>query len=103
MANTTPEELAKALSDFVNVLGGHTKEEDEFIGLVLSDHRTLQQNTFRLIYKLIKAWAIEGERSNFDLRNEATLKACIKITKCLEDEGVWIFLAVYLKLTKNNI
>ena len=92
MPKISPEELATYLSDFVNVMGGNSEQDAKFIGLVLSDHRTLQQNTFRLMYKLIKAWAIEGERGSFDLRNEATVKACIKITKCLEDEGYGFFL-----------
>jgi hypothetical protein len=92
MPKTTSEELATFLSDFVNVLGGHSAEEDKFIGLVLSNHRTLQQNTFRLMYKLMQAWAIEGERGNFDMRNEATLKACVKITKTLEEDGYGFFL-----------
>lgn len=87
---TTPEELASALSDFVNVLGGHSKEDDKFIALVLNDHRTNQQSTFRLMVKLMKAWAAQEPTGNFDQRNEATVKACAKLIASVEDKELYL-------------
>jgi hypothetical protein len=88
MAKTTPEELAKALSDFVNVLGGNKDREEEFIALVLNDHRTLQQSTFRLMIRLMDAWAAEGKRGNFDPRNEDTCKACQKVVAFMDEQNI---------------
>lgn len=65
--------IANALLDMVN--GGIG--EDAFIEAILKGHRTLQQSVFRLICKLIKAWA----KSPFDLRNKATVEICQRITR----------------------
>lgn len=78
----TGKELAKELSQFVNVMA-NDKNEKEFIDAMMREHRTLQQNSFGLVCKLIKAWS-EVEDNRYDLRNEFTVKTCQEITKSVD-------------------
>jgi len=81
-----PEELVGALSKFVNCF--NDKEHLEKVAeLVMREHRTLQQSIFRLFLRCIRRWA-ETPESRYDLRNEATVKACRKIATLTEDTGL---------------
>lgn len=73
------ELLAKALGDYVN---NYNHDHGAFVDTVTSLHRTLQQNTMRLLLKLIRAWS---ESLYFDDRNEATVKLCGVIMEAIQD------------------
>ena len=77
MKKMTGKELAKQLSQFVNIMA-NAKEEDEFVEAIMREHRTLQQSTFKLVMKLIVAWAETGD-DFYDLRNEYTVLQCKEI------------------------
>ena len=64
------KELAVALEDYVNGTRDHT----EFIDYVVNGtHRTLNQS---IILLFIKTMSAQGKSKYFDLRNEASVKAC---------------------------
>ena len=54
---------------------------ETFANEVRREHRTIQQNTARVLFKLIQRWAGDYESGNFDLRNEDTVRACKDIVE----------------------
>ena len=74
---------ADALLDFVN--GGQHEEFEKFVEEIVSRHRTLQQNTFRLMMAVIKRWS-EVPYGQFDDRNEQTVTLSKKIMEAVGDE-----------------
>ncbi len=84
---TDGKEMAEIFSNFATSL---SPEEKEFVEGVTTEHRTLQQNMFRLMYACIKQWSEAG--TFHDLRNEQTVKACKKIVALLEDEDYPFYL-----------
>jgi len=83
-----PEEVAKTISEFVNVMGNR-KEIEEAIEMLLRDHRTLQQNTMRFMLSYISEQARRyncGERDRyFDMRNEGSGKLAAEIVEKCSD------------------
>ncbi|MDB4725909.1 hypothetical protein OAF54_00640 [bacterium] len=43
------------------------------------EHRTIQQSVGRAVFELIHQWAEDDKLGNYDLRNEAVVKACRQI------------------------
>ena len=78
------EDVARLLMSYVNAF--HLSDEKEFINGCVYEHRTLQQNLFRMIYKMIQEWAKMSIDGRFDLRNEGTVNACRKIVTILDRE-----------------
>ena len=66
-------ELTEALTDFVNVYGGEEKHE-EFIRQFNMQHRTLQQSTLRMLFKVIEY--VASDDYNYDLRNKQSHIVC---------------------------
>lgn len=66
------EEVAQELSDFVNSM--HQPQEEDFVNTVLSNHRTLQTDTFNLFYTCLEGWASNADSGNYDSRNENACK-----------------------------
>lgn len=83
--NLSGDDVAQVFSDFVNSFMG--KRNEDFVNRILRDHRTLQQNMFRIFYQCIERWAKDFSDNRFDPRNEHTVKACYSITR-LFPEGV---------------
>lgn len=75
--------LAKDFGDFVNSYGHNEKD---FIEGFMSQHRTLQQSSFRVMLKLIEA--IASEEYRFDGRNEATHLMAKKLVKGFNHENL---------------
>jgi hypothetical protein len=73
------EFLGNTLLDFVN--GRSHSDYSILTDRILHGHRTLQQQVFGLICKLIRAW---GKEKAFDARNELTVKRC----KAIVDAGL---------------
>jgi len=74
----TGREFAQEFSRFVN---NYATDIEGFSEEVTRDHRTIQQNTFRLMVACIEKWAAQEQ---YDLRNEATVKACKEIVAKVE-------------------
>lgn len=76
MKRLTPEELAEAITDFVNNYGA---DKQAFIQALFREHRTLQQSTIRLFLEVIEAAARKDYQ--YDGRNEATKFVCQDIVE----------------------
>jgi len=74
-------DMARKLSDFVNIMGGRKRNENFAKEIVNKTHRTLQQGIFGLFMYVVAEWAKAEEENNFDGRNEFTVKTCKKIVK----------------------
>ena len=77
-------EVARELSNFVN---SFIFDHEDFINYATSDHRTLQQNMFRLFLECIEVWAEMYDDGYYDARNEATCKISRQIIDMLEENG----------------
>ena len=74
--------LAKDLTDMVNVMGHNDPAEKAFVEeLTQWSHRTLQQSAGGLMFKCIKAWAEAYDKGWYDGRNEYLCKCCADIVK----------------------
>ena len=74
-------ELAEMVDEFCN---SATKKDIEAFAehVTCSVHRTIQQKIMGLFLATIEKWAV----SQFDLRNEATVKMCQKIVAATGDK-----------------
>ena len=83
---TTPEEraieAARDLSAAVNDLHFNAAAFEQEIR---RGHRTIQQNTARVIFALIEGWAGDFDKGNYDMRNENTVRACRAIMDEIPD------------------
>ena len=73
------KEFAKAFSRFVNVMC-NDEASAEAVEILVTDHRTLQQNTMRFFMEFVKAMAGRP----YDHRNEASVKLAQQIME-IED------------------
>lgn len=80
------EEAVKLISNASNALGSSDKIAKAFVKAIQKDHRTLQQNIWRMIFKAIA----EYSEASHDLRNEGAVRACKFITDCLKDNRVYL-------------
>lgn len=86
MSRLTVEELAEALSRFVN--GASSDQSEKLAELMANDHPTLQQNKMRLACLFIEQMA---NKSYVDARNQTsqkTAKAMIKGFKQMSKEDI---------------
>lgn len=67
------KEMMDKLSDFFN--SGDYKAQEAFVTRFQYEHRTLQQNILRGMFKIMAGCA-NGEPHRIDGRNEASYKAC---------------------------
>ena len=75
------DEAFEVLSRFVN---GMCHENGRFVDRVMSEHKTLQQQMFRLFMSVVERWA---EQEHYDVRNEYTILKSKEIIKLLEENG----------------
>jgi len=71
MTNLSDKEVQDQVSGMVNNM---CFDSAEYVESVLRDHRTLQQNQFRLIVDMLKGWEKLNDTKYYDLRNEQTVK-----------------------------
>jgi hypothetical protein len=74
---TAEEKLAETISNGVNVMG---QSPEAFAAAMGRQHRTLQQNFTRFCFAWIRHLA-KLEENQYDLRNEASVKACREIVQ----------------------
>lgn len=85
LARPTGEEAALYMERFVNVMSNRSNE-DAFVQYVVGGmHRTLQQSFLGLMFKVIVKGAEQYKLGRYDLRNEASLKACAELEPILRD------------------
>jgi len=75
MSKTKEEEFAETCGNAVNPMGFGVEEFAKAMG---RQHRTLQQNFTKACFAWIQHLA-SLEENQYDLRNEASVKACKKI------------------------
>ena len=74
------ESLAKDVLKYVNVMGGDDKVAEGFLATVENDHRTLQQSTMGLLWKILTGYEPWGT----DARNEACAALSVKLREMIE-------------------
>jgi hypothetical protein len=77
---------ARGLSKMVNVMNNQ-KAIEAFVNAVLTDHRTLQQSTFRVFMQLCAGWDKLWHEGRFDDRNRQTCEAAHKVMEAVVDMG----------------
>lgn len=82
MERMTPQELAEEMSRFVNTFSAEERMK-ELANELANDHRTLQQNHFRLAMIIIERWA---KKEYTDGRNEASVKMAKVFMKAFKEE-----------------
>jgi hypothetical protein len=87
--NVTESRSAKAAQKMCNALNAMCFDYDVFADTVMREHRTIQQNVFKAILKLIEHWAAMSS-SHYDGRNEKTVQVCQKIVAALDPEDFQI-------------
>jgi hypothetical protein len=87
----SPTELATEISEFANVHGARSNNEEvqDLIKRMLRDHRTLQQNTMRIVIEYLKAVATQ-QLSQCDARNEASTLLASKLLENVSDEQLYL-------------
>lgn len=82
----------KILTDGVNTFSDDTFVKAFIEELTCRTHRTLQQNTARLLLDLFRAWAGIYDKGDgyYDLRNEATVKLAKVITEKVKNENCFL-------------
>lgn len=78
----TGRQMAEELSNFIN--SATLQQQQEFVDAVVSDHRTLQQDTFSMFLKCINLWAVNAEQGNYDERNARACKASLMMMKSFD-------------------
>lgn len=81
----TGEEAGQALERFVNVMCNRDENKEFVEYIVHRTHRTLNQGIMGLVFDIIKEEAKLAETMRYDARNEASVMACKKLSKELED------------------
>lgn len=82
----TQQEFAKEaiemLLDNLNIMGSDKPIVNGVIEALRTNHRTLNQNFFRMLIEVIRQYA----EFRFDLRNEASVKLCKFIADKIEED-----------------
>jgi hypothetical protein len=69
--------LAKQISDYANCM---SRNPAGFVDAVTREHRTIQQSIMRLFTECIYRWS----ETDYDMRNEETVRLCKRIVKEME-------------------
>lgn len=90
MTQTADEQTLAAFSEFIRMCNTMAYDAGEaFAGHMQSEHRTLQQSSFRVMSACIEAWAKNYETGRYDARNEQTVRLAFRIwNEILRDEGI---------------
>ena len=80
------KEMQEAWDKFSHAINNFSYEDqaEAFCEVLSNEHRTLQQNFWRMMIQVIKKYA-KMKEGWYDLRNEASVKMCRELGKYLED------------------
>lgn len=70
------KKIAGELTDAANRMDFDPKA---FADAVRREHRSIQQSVFIAVVALLDGWARDADTNNFDLRNEDTVKASLRL------------------------
>lgn len=87
MTRITGIEMAEQFSNFIN--SSTNSEREEFARHMVSDHRTLQEDSFLTFYHAVRIWAECYDKDIYDARNEYTVKASKAMVEGLKAKGLW--------------
>lgn len=77
-------DLAKAVIDAVNEA---SFDAESFADEITEAHRTLQQNTMRAFWAVLREWAQAKRECRWDLRNQQTVELSSKIIEQFDEEA----------------
>lgn len=77
------KEIARELANYVNNMN---HDYANFVETITREHPTLQQSSFGLMIKCIRAWAEMYDKKQYDMRNEDTCKLCHDIVEQFGDD-----------------
>ena len=86
MSRMTGNEMGNMLSDFVN--SSFASERNELASVIVSDHRSLQEDSFLMFLKCIEVWADNYDSGYYDERNKYTCMASSVMINALKDKGL---------------
>ncbi len=64
----------------------YEKHVKNFFDAITHQHRTLQQSFWRMMFEVIKRYAELDKDGWYDLRNEASIKMCVKLKEWFEKD-----------------
>jgi transcriptional regulator with XRE-family HTH domain len=74
-------DLAQAMTSFVN--GSGKDDYKDFCQTMVSEHRTLQQLSMKLMVQMVRTWA---DTPYYDARNEDTVLMCKRLVKAIDED-----------------
>lgn len=80
-------QVAQVLSDFAN--SSLSQERENFVDMVTTEHRYLQQEMFKMMLSCIDKWSFADITGMFDSKNEYTVKASKVMIEALKREGLY--------------
>lgn len=75
------EEVIEEIFRLLNYMTNEKELANAFNEKVSRQHRTLQQNFFRLVHSIIANYAVNSEKFGYDLRNEAAVNWAKEVAK----------------------
>lgn len=83
MSRQNAEKAAQVMSDLVNNLN---LDSEEFVNTIMKQHRTIQQDLFRLFVDTMKRWEEMGKIGMYDARNEHAVGASQVMLEAMRKE-----------------
>ncbi len=82
------ESMRKIVDSLTNEINNFSYEKhvDNFFDAITHQHRTLQQSFWRMMIQVIKKYAELDKDGWYDLRNEASVKTCVKLKEWFEKD-----------------
>lgn len=80
------KEMQEAWDKFSHAINNfsYAEQAKAFCEVLSNEHRTLQQNFWRMMIQVIKKYA-KTKEGWYDLRNEMSVKMCRELSKYLDD------------------
>ena len=74
------QEIAKQIAGELTTAANRMDFDPKtFADAVRREHRSIQQSVFTAVVALLDGWAQDADTGNYDLRNEDTVKASLRI------------------------
>lgn len=84
------EEMKKIVDKLFDKINNfsYQKHVDNFFNAITHQHRTLQQSFWRMMFDIIRKYAELDKDGWYDLRNEASVKMCVKLKKWFDENYI---------------
>lgn len=87
MARMTGTDMSEIFSNFVN--SGLSYDFEQFAEKITTDHKTIQDDSFRMMFKCMEKWHTMYKEGNYDGRNEGSLKLAYEMIESLKEKGLY--------------